>query len=761
MTVHAPFRFAPINRWVWFPKWGHLVSHDVPFKDGISGEIDLEIKAKTPLLLGGPRRKPSEGQEGEVWPFETVDPQDGRLRYAIPGSALQGMIRSILEVAAFGRLGPFVDSRRFGFRDVGGSATGTEHYRNRMTTGVDQIVTQHAKPGWLIKGGDGAHKIVPCSFARIHVEEVRRLKGAPAPAPQNVMGQRNGAGERYNWFLGGGNPTNFSGLNRAVYLDPPTDHTHANGAIRINYQRAFAATTPARTRVDGTLIFTGKPQNGLGPGQKKFEFVFHTPNRNHAPENLRDGLTVAPDVWKDFAHIHNHDRLPGRRPNPNWEFWRSEYEAGKPVPVFYLSREGGISTFGTAFMFKAALPLSTHDMLRNSSEDHLIENANDGTREERLDLPSLIFGFAADTSDNSGPRGLKRRATFGTAITTVPLSRDQLHLLDRAILLEPKPSYFPSYVRQPGNPNTGRLDDIGRSFALYASSSTRQEAERRRPELAGVKLWPARNRLVEQGFPQHPANQNNIQSTLRAVPGGAAFVTTLRIHNLRPAELGALLWALTFGEESAWTQNGQPGLRHRLGLAKPYGFGEMHVRVMGTKLRDPQGRPLNANCQQWIGDFSSAINQAAAASGVRTTTGTPFVWAESIQVKTLLAAADPALGGQADQPVQDHPGRRHLDYMELTTGHDGHNQFQQAKGAGHFLPLYAQGAEVRRDGMQHANGAPPEDPNLPRPGTRMRDIENDAWVLVQGAGATQGFVRVIYEEGEDEDERPLHLLARH
>ena len=50
MTVHAPFRFAPINRWVHFPAWADLVSHDVPFKDGLSGEIDLEIRAETPLL---------------------------------------------------------------------------------------------------------------------------------------------------------------------------------------------------------------------------------------------------------------------------------------------------------------------------------------------------------------------------------------------------------------------------------------------------------------------------------------------------------------------------------------------------------------------------------------------------------------------------------------------------------------------------------------------------------------------------------------
>src|SRR5688500_2374848 len=125
MSVFAPFRFAPIHRWVYLPEWGPLVSHDVPFKDGLSGEIELEIRAETPLLVGGPRRKPTEKSEGEVWPYQLPDG-----RFAIPPSSLQGMIRSILEIATFGRLGPWIDDRRYGIRDL--TPPAEPYYQGRL-----------------------------------------------------------------------------------------------------------------------------------------------------------------------------------------------------------------------------------------------------------------------------------------------------------------------------------------------------------------------------------------------------------------------------------------------------------------------------------------------------------------------------------------------------------------------------------------------------------------------------------------------------
>lgn len=105
MPVRAPYAFVPLSDKVFFPDWADLVSHDVPFKDGWCGEVEIEINTVTPLVVGAERNRLSNGG-GDVRPFCLPGGP-----YAIPGSSLQGMIRNVLEIATFGRIGPFMDKR--------------------------------------------------------------------------------------------------------------------------------------------------------------------------------------------------------------------------------------------------------------------------------------------------------------------------------------------------------------------------------------------------------------------------------------------------------------------------------------------------------------------------------------------------------------------------------------------------------------------------------------------------------------------------
>lgn len=653
MTVRAPFRFAPISRQVHFPKWGPLVSHDVPFKDGLSGEVTIEMEATQPLLVGGARRKATELREGEVWPFAAADGS-----YVIPDSTVQGMLRSIIEVAALGRLGNFVNVRRFGFRDLH-SRTGRKFYQERMATKAGGVVTQHAKAGWLVKDplvtqGNPNLKIIPCEYARITFGELGVLKAAGGVATLELP---TAAPARYNWFIGGTVPT--TALNRTVHIGPLTPYSHADPVVQIYYQRAFARPAAGRVATPGTVVFTGKTQRGVGPRAKKLEFVLHTPDRANAPRSPAS-LPVDKDVWRDFDLIHS--ASPGRDENPNWTYWKAEFETGQPVPVFYLLEGGQVTTFGTAFMFKTALELSTHDMLANSTPDHIAE-----PDDRRMDLPSLIFGAV---SDDFGDKGLKRRASFDLAQVTV-LPTPELHTVPRAILLDPKASYFPSYVRQPGDRATGKLDDKGKPFATYAvdpQAPANTAPERTNPELAGTKVWPARNRLSTQVAPPHLANQHSIQVTLNALPCGTTFKTTLRFHNLRPAELGAVLWALSFGAEEAWTSGAAVQLRHRLGMGKPYGLGEIAIRILAdTLILEQNDSTIPAPpIADMIGVFAREMGDAVAG------------WRNLPQMRTLLAAANPRIGSAMPSDA--------LEYMTLNPG--TRDDFTIAKTNGTFLSGY-------------------------------------------------------------------------
>ena len=646
MPVKAPFRFARINRWIYEPAWAPLVSHDVPFADGLSGEAEVEITATSSILVGGDRRKATTGGTGGVQPFRLPDGS-----YAIPGSALQGMARAILEVAGFGRLGPWVENRKFGLRDLSGTPTARKHYQSRLSSmqsiqGALNKVTINSKAGWLMKSPNGSPCILPCEYARIHLDDVLSFKQAlscNSNLDGGVLRQRSDAKTRYCWFLEN-LEQGKAALDAHFRICPPRWHSHS-GSIRIQYSRCKHDATDQGT--PGTLVLTGKPQNGIGDRRKKWEFVFHSPNRVDKPiAKHPSSLTINDDVWEAFLLLH--EEQPGRERNPNWDFWRDEFESERRVPVFYWEETSGeVTTLGMAFAFKAAHRKSTHDLLGHSCEGHL-----DPVDTMELDLAHLIFGVAAE---HDGGRGLKRRARFGLARAEgEPRPCTPGH---PSILLGPKPSYAGLYVRQRHDNNPLKP---GEPLATYTPLNRPKEPHLHRPELAGVKIWPARGakRFNPGPVPGNLAGNHNVQTTLVTLPPGTVFRSRLTFHNLRPVELGALLWALSFGDEAAFGNVPTAVTkRHRLGMGKPLGLGEVAIRVTGLKT-EPTYSTSSAEAPvtgpELICAFKEHMESDAAYGSD---------WSNSKQVKALLKAADPTRNAASD-----------LEYMGL-------EEYQTAKGS--------------------------------------------------------------------------------
>lgn len=59
-VIDAPYNFVPLSPHVFLPEWGLRVSHDIPFSDGLSGELYYTVQAETPLLVGGRQNGPIE-----------------------------------------------------------------------------------------------------------------------------------------------------------------------------------------------------------------------------------------------------------------------------------------------------------------------------------------------------------------------------------------------------------------------------------------------------------------------------------------------------------------------------------------------------------------------------------------------------------------------------------------------------------------------------------------------------------------------------
>ncbi len=106
-------------------------------------------------------------------------------------------------------------------------------------------------------------------------------------------------------------------------------------------------------------------------------------------------------------------------------------------------------------------------------------------------------------------------------------------------------------------------------------------------QLRGRKVYRHHGQqLRENEYKRDPNGEQN-RTVRGALQAGAKFTFTLDFENLADVELGALLWALELEE----------GMHHRLGYAKPLGFGSVTVEV--TKLEQLKPRERYQSLESW------------------------------------------------------------------------------------------------------------------------------------------------------------------
>lgn len=656
MTVHAPFHFVPLSAFVFKHPEADKISHDIPFRDGLCGSFKITIKAETDLLVGG-KRTTENGVN--VVNFFAVPGANGKPCYAIPESTLRGMIRNVLEIASFAQM-RLADDKRFGIRDLSSGAH--DFYQRRLIKSVNRIAPDHGKNVDLkVKAGrlsfDGKDwRITPCRYARIAFDGLVALN-CRTPLDNPYLGffrdrwfRKDDASARY--ALWGSKSRDVK-----LWVDPVDRHPHQQGQpehrrLFINYRKAFMNRVHAggkACQLDGTLVFTGKTNNETGAGAKKAEFFFLNPDAN------AHTLDVSPQVMKDFMDIHDPARLnKNLREDTPWKFWKDQLDSKKIgwIPVFYLEEGDVIVSLGLAQMFKLAHENSVHTMIRNTNKDHLCKTL--------VDLPTALFGIEANEDGKAppGPRsGLKSRVNFGLAEIT-DASRRPRENLPVTVLGSPKPSYFPLYVRQPHNPQVpGNLK--GSTYATYTPFLKSPEPEVRLPELSGWKRYVAPKQ--KNPLPSPPAHApDKVKIKLKPLPDQSEFSATVRFHNLLPWELGAVLWALEWGGNST--------CRHRMGMGKPYGLGQVTIKVYesSVNIRPNEARAETLTIADYRDSFVTEMEKAYGA-WVKSKGHTNCTWQESEQIKTLLAMADPEV----------NKGEEYQDYMGLVMG--GPNDFTDAK----------------------------------------------------------------------------------
>jgi CRISPR-associated protein (TIGR03986 family) len=619
--IPSPYSFVPLSRHVFFPDWAAQVSQDVPFSDGISGWFEIEVEATTPIYIrnggdfdeGSPKDDQKERERKRRARLQNPDWQsfyrlfpNGPL--AIPGTSLKGMLRSVLEIATFAKMRG-VDARAYSVRDL--------HNRdlyNRHLTGGDEPSGYHplARPGWLRQGKDGTWEVVPCQMARVEQADLEELAGDTASP--GFLGRAQRAGGKYKkWWDHEMRLTVGFTADRNPQLQP-------NHSQPLRYRRVSqlwpSDEAPAHA-TKGSIVFTGQPQNReeqdggtadwyRANGSKHMEFIFF--DREKQP------LLVPRDVQEDFLFIHCDQH---GQPNEDLRFLLKEFRDEKQdIPVFFLAEGQAIKSIGLALMYRLPYRFRLPDLVREQQPD----SANEACR----DFAETLFGTFGDAGCARG------RVAFESLPAVDGTARELSEVT--TVLNAPKPSFYPNYLEQRiVDRNTGR---IGGDYATLMDADEKTGCPTAR--LRGWKRYPAR---ADHSSPEDrpvPTNREgkvnlDVVTRFRPLDQGVRFTGRVHVHNLRPAELGGLLWALTWGGETA--------LRHRLGMGKPLGYGHVAIRLtdkLELLRQTPTQKRLEAHDLVTAqSDFVSTMESWTKRHGLG-------CWPETGQLKALKAMASPA-----------------------------------------------------------------------------------------------------------------------
>ena len=580
--VHAPFNFVPLSERILNPDWSGLVSQDKPLSDGICGTLDIEITAKTPLLVGDEQIKES-GKEGKVH-FNRLP--NGR--YAIPGTSLRGMLRSVLEIATFSGM-KIVENQRFSVRDL--QNQNRDLYVNKMSERVGDAWKSKSLSGWLCFK-DGKWNLYRCNHSRIDFSEIKSSGNGPL-LNKSV---RCFSGDKYDRLQ-----KVFPDMKVLFRKEEEKRHNHSNGR-KLYYSRAFLG-----GRSEGYLVVTGQP----GP-KKHMEFIFEPPG---------DGLDLPEQVLRDFLFIH--------KDTNEWKYLskKSPFPKEVGIPVFYLSDGGKIAAMGLAQMFKLAYTYSTHDMIKHTYKDS----------ENSLDFVETLFGRVSNTLEET----IKGRVSFGDAECLTTLGPEEY---PSTILSSPKPSYYPIYLKQEEEKEKpGRCE----TYKTYMDPDA---------EISGWKRYPVRKSpsgLAPEG--KAAETGNDVKVILNPLPSGTIFSGKIRFHNLKPEELGAIIWVLEWG--------GDPAKCHSLGMGKPFGFGSISVKIKDGHLIP---NCIDVKTQDVYGYRKVFVDYMGQKCSN---------WLNTSEMKQLLAMADP-----------ENSKSKNLTYMKL--GRNDDNEFVKSKKNKEILKSY-------------------------------------------------------------------------
>ncbi len=578
--ARAPYNFVPLPETVVAAR--PPLSHDVyaDDADALTGVIECELETCSPTYVRGLMTEVQFRTTGQKKPDElTVEEKLARAPFyspsaeevegystpVIPGSTLRGMVRTLVEIAGFGRMRWVADEPTFTFRAVAAARD------DPLRLPYEEILGRYGadvKAGFLVRRGDD-WDIAP----------------ARTPSSVGLGAEKSGYFKVKERIIPPDAIPGFVRLNSPRYRPgffPVTFEAQERRGKRGKYV-AITRIGPPKAghhyQYEGILVCSGNMLETSQAGP--------SPRKNHA-------LILFPDRRTRLLKIREQtirDYLAGLTPFQKQELWGEGNGCLKDGgPVFYVERDGEVIAFGHSphFRVPARLPGSKRAATpRDFAPTELMDVS-------QPDLADAIFGWVEDESSPEDQRA--GRVFFGDAHLAGASGRIWFNPepITPHVLSGPKPTTFQHYLAQ--DREAGHDPDDKASLAHYGTSPLETQ-------LRGHKLYWHKGTTPD--IEASPSERKHESQLTRIVPlaPGVRFKFSLRFENLRPEELGALLWALSLPGE------GGKVYRHKLGMGKPLGMGAVAIRA-NLRLTDRRARYARLFKGDWWAEAGSEADGA-------------------------------------------------------------------------------------------------------------------------------------------------------
>lgn len=547
----APYNFVPLPEQTIYVDPNKVHSQDR--YSGHTGYIDCTLQTLTPLYTRTALDPAFFAKWSEKIREMMADDQARKL-YAnffhlsdaqipvIPGSTLRGMIRSLMEIVAYGKMEWVTDTQKITFRSVAAAND------DPLKEPYQQILGRYGKnvqTGYLHKIGERWW---------IQPAKTPRQLGLPEQDKPYLQVKKSN--------LVDGDIPNLQFFDDVKYR--PQYHkvcfqTETRRGERGNYT-FYQVANPARNYTyKGLLVCTGNMDEtgGGSTPRKKYAIVLEADSAQSMVAIDEQAVQDYVDSLTDFQREAPFDPRLGCLIHGR--------------PIFYVANNGNkVRFFGHCPNFRvpayddqhqwAVTPLDlTPPVLRNPFKIDLVDN---------------IFGYVKDQKQpKNGKQAVAGRvyftdATFVSTKSELWVSQDPI---TPKILASPKPTTFQHYLVQ--DRERGHNPDSRRTLAHYGTSSPEDTVIR------GHKLYWHKKGTTQQEIEEHPDSsvadwsKDTQHTQIRPVNPGVIFAFRIYFENLDSVELGALLWVLTLP-----AQEGDKRYRHKLGMGKALGMGSVYIK---------------------------------------------------------------------------------------------------------------------------------------------------------------------------------------